>query len=67
VNSRAPDDLSQRDLSDLRIEQMSAAERAEMRKRYEAFVRAFRRPSPLPDDPTAPAASPRRWQPPKAP
>jgi hypothetical protein len=46
VTFPAQDDLSQRDLSDLPIEQMSPAERAELRRRYETFVRSFGRLAP---------------------
>ena len=68
MKAPAPDDLSQRDLSNLRVEQMSPAERAEMRKRYEAFVRSFEQPAPPSGDGGAPPKpkAPRRWSPPKA-
>jgi len=35
------DDLQQRDLSHLSVDQMSPAERAEMRRRYAVFMRSL--------------------------
>ena len=51
------DDLKQRDLSNLSVEQMSAAERAELRRRYEAFVRVM---GWAPEVPSRAAVNPRR-------
>ncbi len=45
------DDLRQADLSHLRLTEMTAAQKAEMQRRYAEFVRRMAKP---------PAASPRR-------
>ncbi len=58
----AEDDLKQRDLSHLGIQQMSAVERAEMRRRYEAFLRAIRPSGPAPSE-AGRSAPPRPWVP----
>jgi len=61
----ADDDLAQRDLSHLAFDQMNAAERAEMRRRYEAFLRALGRLAPAPG-PGPNKQVPRPWNPAKA-
>jgi len=43
--------LQQQDLSHLRLQEMSPAERAELRRRYAAFVRHFGVAEPDPDRP----------------
>ena len=57
------DELKQRDLSHLAIEEMSQAERAEMRRRYLAFIQSLGQPSPpRPPEGDMPRAV-RPWQP----
>jgi hypothetical protein len=48
--------LAQQDLTHLRLQEMSPAERAELRRRYAAFIAHFGNVAPVP----RPAASPRR-------
>ena len=66
MNPQTQADLSQRDLSNLPIERMSAAERAEMRRRYETFLRAFGRSAPAQRSGSGAARAPRRWLPARA-
>jgi hypothetical protein len=66
MNARPADDLSQRDLSNLRVEQMNMAERTELRRRYDAFVRALRPAAAQTDDEPGPTHAPRPWTPPRA-
>jgi L-2-hydroxyglutarate oxidase LhgO len=40
------DDLSQANLSHLTLQQMNAAQRAEIKRRFEAFVASFVKPAP---------------------
>jgi len=63
--NRLDGDLTQRDLSALRVEQMNPAERAELRRRYESFVRAFSRSPPTRRNAAGQPPAPRRWTPPK--
>ena len=54
------DDLRQADLSGLSLKEMDAAQRAEMRRRLDAFVDAFAdRPRP----PEPPKPNVRKWVP----
>ena len=57
------DDLKQRDLSHLSVRQMSADERAELRRRYEAFVRVMKLAPGAPARAEASARRLRRWVP----
>lgn len=57
------EDLQQRDLSHLEIQQMSAAERAEMRRRYDSFLQAMRPRSSSRGEAPKPASNLRRWVP----
>jgi hypothetical protein len=62
------DDLTQRDLSNRPVAEMDAAERAEMRRRYEFFLHALRRAPaarPAAGEGASPAAA-RKWLPPRA-
>jgi hypothetical protein len=61
-------DLTQRDLSDRPIAEMDAAERAEMRRRYESFLHAVRRKqaAPIASGEDARPPGTRKWQPPRA-
>jgi hypothetical protein len=65
VKQAAEDDLQQRDLSHLTVAQMSAAERAELRRRYDAFVATMGHRPPIPGKSGRAARSLRRWMPPK--
>ena len=58
-------ELRQRDLSHLSVERMNALERAEMKRRYEAFVAALRSVSPRTDAPEPGKKTPHRWAPPR--
>ncbi len=54
------DDLSQADLSNLSLKDMTPAQRAEMRRRYDDFMKTFKKdavaPTPMP-------AGVRKWVP----
>jgi hypothetical protein len=43
------DDLRQANLSNLSLKEMTAAQRAEMRRRFEEFVGNFVKPEPTPE------------------
>jgi hypothetical protein len=62
----AETDLQQRDLSHLTIEQMNAAERAEMKRRYDAFVRAVGKAKRSAEPAGHDHGKPQRWTPPRA-
>jgi hypothetical protein len=55
------DDLRQADLSHLSVKDMSPAQRAEMRRRFETFMQAFV-PKPKPGEVKAPPKV-RKWVP----
>jgi L-2-hydroxyglutarate oxidase LhgO len=55
------DDLRQANLSDLSVKQMTPAQRAELRRRFEAFVANFVKPAPGAEKETAPKV--RKWVP----
>jgi hypothetical protein len=61
----ADEDLRNADLSHLRIDEMSEAQRAELRRRYDDFVRRVVKPQRAPASPAAPAAAKpvRKWTP----
>jgi hypothetical protein len=54
------DDLRQRDLSGKRVQDMSKAERQEMKRRFEEFVAAMRGGDAAP---APPKAKPQAWDP----
>jgi len=54
------DDLSQRDLSDKRVQDMTPAERQEMKRRFEEFVGLMKRGG---TQPATPKSQPKRWDP----
>jgi hypothetical protein len=54
------DDLSQRDLSGKRVQDMNPAERREMKRRFEEFVGLMKRDG---GKQPAPKAAPQRWDP----
>lgn len=55
------DDLRQANLSHLTLKEMNAAQRAEMRRRFEEFVSNFVKPDPTPVPETSPRV--RKWVP----
>ena len=55
------DDLSQANLSHLTLKEMNAAQRAEMRRRFEEFVGNFIKPTPTPEREEQPRV--RKWVP----
>jgi hypothetical protein len=55
------DDLRQANLSHLTMKQMSPAQRAEIRRRFEEFVGNFIKPGPAPIQENAPRV--RKWVP----
>ena len=55
------DDLRQANLSHLTMKEMNAAQRAEMRRRFEEFVGNFIKPAPTPTPENAPRV--RKWVP----
>jgi hypothetical protein len=55
--------LQQADLSDLRLQDMTPSERAELKRRYEQFVRHFRSAGPTPRTAAAKPQRIRKWTP----
>ena len=55
-------ELEQADLSDLRLQDMTPDQRAELKRRYERFVRHFGRGGVASRQP-APKSTPRKWVP----
>jgi hypothetical protein len=55
--------LSQADLSHLRLQDMTPEQRAELRRRYDAFVRHFDRGAERLPKASASSKSPRKWTP----
>ncbi|HYM03285.1 MAG TPA: hypothetical protein VET85_10090 [Stellaceae bacterium] len=55
-------DLNQTDLSHLRLQEMTPDQRAELRRRYDRFVRHFGRAG-APHARAAAAPRPRKWRP----
>ncbi len=55
------EDLTQRDLSGKRVQDMTPAERLEMKRRFEEFVQTMRKTGPAADK--APAKPVQRWDP----
>lgn len=55
------DDLTQRDLSGKRVQDMTPAERLEMKRRFEEFVQTMRKTGPKAKK--APAKKAQRWDP----
>jgi hypothetical protein len=62
------DELRQADLSHLRIDQMTPEQKAEMRRRYDEFVRSIAGRAPKPSRSAAGTAPPNttKWVPKKA-
>jgi hypothetical protein len=56
-------ELRQSDLSDLRVREMTPAQRAELRRRYVDFVRHFDGAPPAAAPPKAAGKRARRWSP----
>ncbi|HUK06711.1 MAG TPA: hypothetical protein VLX09_02485 [Stellaceae bacterium] len=56
------DDLSQADLSQLSLRQMTPAQRAELKRRYQIFVANFQ-PDSAAKLPAAAAPKPKKWVP----
>lgn len=61
VADRQP--LQQADLSDLRLQDMTPSERAELKRRYEQFVRHFRGAGATPRTAAAKPQRVRKWTP----
>jgi len=58
----ADDDLRQADLSHLALSEMSAAQRAEIRRRYADFIKRLAKPSAVKPPPVKPIAT-SAWMP----
>ena len=56
-------ELEQADLSDLRVQEMTPEQRAELRRRYVAFVRHFDGTPPSAAPPKAGGKRVRKWHP----
>ena len=59
----ADEDLRQADLSHLRVEDMTEAQRAELKRRYEDFVSRVVKPRSAARTPRAAVKSPVKWVP----
>jgi hypothetical protein len=57
------EELSQADLSQWRLQEMTPGQRAELRRRYDEFVRHFGTATPRPRHPEPVKPRIRKWQP----
>ncbi|HUH83197.1 MAG TPA: hypothetical protein VLX85_01230 [Stellaceae bacterium] len=59
----ADETLTQADLSHLRLQDMTPEQRAELRRRYDAFVRHFGEGAPAAGAAASKKSAPRKWVP----